>query len=35
MYSGIFPALLTPLTVDDQVDTTALCGLIDFLIGQG
>jgi N-acetylneuraminate lyase len=32
MFSGIFPALLTPLTADDRVDTSALCGLIDFLL---
>jgi N-acetylneuraminate lyase len=34
MYSGVFPALLTPLTADDEIDTDALGNLIDFLLGQ-
>jgi N-acetylneuraminate lyase len=34
MYTGIFPALLTPLTADDQIDTEALGVLIEFLLGQ-
>lgn len=34
MYSGIIPALLTPFTPDDQVDTHALCELVEFLIAS-
>jgi N-acetylneuraminate lyase len=35
LYSGIIPALLTPFTQDDQVDTNALCQLVEFLIASG
>jgi N-acetylneuraminate lyase len=35
MYSGTFPALLTPLTKKDEIDTHALCELIDFVLAKG
>jgi N-acetylneuraminate lyase len=35
LFSGVFPALLTPLTDQDQVDTAALCELTEFLLGHG
>jgi N-acetylneuraminate lyase len=35
MYTGIFPALLTPLTTEDEIDTHALCKLIDFVLANG
>ncbi len=35
MFSGVFPALLTPLTDQDLVDTAALCRLTEFLLGCG
>ncbi len=35
MYSGIIPALLTPITADDQVDTSALGGLVEYLLASG
>lgn len=34
MFSGIFVPSLTPLTPEDQVDTKALCGLIEFSLSH-
>ena len=35
MFTGIIPAMLTPLTPDDRVDTAALEKLIESLIAGG
>ena len=35
MFSGVFPALLTPITDQDCVDTAALCELTEFLLDRG
>jgi N-acetylneuraminate lyase len=35
LYSGVFPALLTPFTGEDRVDTAALCELTEFLLSCG
>jgi len=35
LFSGIFPALLTPLTSDARVDTAALGELIQFVLSHG
>jgi N-acetylneuraminate lyase len=35
LFSGVFPALLTPLTDQDGVDTAALCELTEFLLSRG
>ncbi len=35
MFSGVFPALVTPLSEEASVDTQALAGLTEFLLGHG
>jgi N-acetylneuraminate lyase len=34
LFSGIIPALLTPFTPEDRVDTAALCNLIEFVLSH-
>lgn len=34
MLTGIFPALVTPISKDDEVNTQALCTLVEFLLDQ-
>jgi N-acetylneuraminate lyase len=35
LFSGVIPALLTPFTYQDHVDTTALCDLTEYLLNSG
>ena len=35
MLSGVIPALLTPFSDQDLVDTGTLCALVEFLLGRG
>ncbi|MGD9317748.1 MAG: dihydrodipicolinate synthase family protein [Anaerolineae bacterium] len=35
MFSGMIPALLTPFSSQDRVDTTALCELTEYLLNSG
>jgi N-acetylneuraminate lyase len=35
LFSGVIPALLTPFTHQDRVDTTALCELTEYLLNSG
>jgi N-acetylneuraminate lyase len=35
LLTGIFPALVTPISQDDTINSKALCALVEFLLDQG